>query len=883
MNTWRKIRNTVRALFQKRKLDAEMDEEMRAHIELRTRANMEAGLSPEGARLAAMRQFGWKESIQEACREQRGLGWLEDLVQDVRFGVRQLRKNPAFTSTAVLSLAFGITLSCAIFSFVNGIWLRPMPFAEPARVVHIFATSSAASRTDLSLPDYLDLVAQMRSVSGLAFNDRHGVVLTGAEEEEDLRANVVSRNFFSVLGIRPFRGRFFSEADGPDLRNTRGVVLSHRLWQRRFAGETDLVGKAIELSGLSGSSVVVLGIAPAGFNGLERLNPAEVWYPEEACGGGMDKSRGARYLTVIARLKPGSEIGQVQAEAQTIFRRLDLRDVASGAPLGAAVCTEKRLQFQQTGSMSLMLLAVVGTVLLLACANVLSLLLARAEVRSREMAVRVALGGGRWRLVRQLLAESLVLALMAAAVSLVVAKWIIAAFPALLRADEAAILGLAVRFDGRVVAFTLALSILTVFLFGLAPAFRATRQAVCPALKGDPSLGFSGRSRSVLSGLVVGQTCVALVLVCLAALLARSLAACYAADFGFERKPIVLAHLNLEGKEEAGRLFCRQLKERLLALPGVKRASVARVLPFWPSGTGASLQAFPPHGSTSAAQAGRAVKFNIVDGDYFTVLGIRVLRGRGLTDRDDMANPRVMVINETMAKSFWPGEDPVGQSLRLEGPTNQPVQIVGVVRDSKLDSIQEEPEPYLYLPFGQRYSWEIVFLIDSAKGVASLAGPVRSQLRAAGIKPNRADLSSMDACIDTALGTERFLTTMAVALGLLGLALAAVGLYGVLAYTANRRTQEIGIRMALGAQRRDVLLMILRQGLTLALLGGVLAVPVLVAISHGVRAFLYHVSPLDPPSLGAAGLLLLFVAVLASYVPARRATNTDPMAALRYE
>jgi putative ABC transport system permease protein len=880
MNLWQRIREDCRALFGKAKLDREMDEEMRAHIEMRTQANIVAGMSPEEARHAALRSFGGMEQIKEVCRDLRGVGWIETFLQDVRFGLRMLRRSPAFTGVAVLSLGLGITLSCAVFSYVDGIWLRSMPFEDPAKLVRIFAGDSAAPRAGLPFPDYQDLAAQMRSVSGLAFNNPREVVLTGsratgAEGREDLRADLVSRNFFSVLGIRPFLGRFFSEADAADLRNVRGVVLSYRLWQRRFGGETNVVGQAIELEGGGGASVVVLGIAPPEFCGLERLYHAEVWYPWESWEGGLRmRSRHGPSLTVIARLKQGCTARQVQVEAEAVFRRLDLREVDSGAPLHAAVVTEAHLQFEQTGSRSLLLLGIVGTVLLLACANVSSLLLARAEARPREMGVRVALGAGRRRLIRQLLTESLVLALVVGGVSLVLAKWMIAAVPALFPADM-------VRFDGRVVAFGLVLSVLTVFMFGLAPALRVSRQAVCPALKGEPSLGFKGRSRTVLSGLVVGQTCGALVLVSLAALLARSLMACYATDLGFERKPVLVSFVNLantEFKEEAGRLAFSQLKERLLALPGVKRVSVAGAIPFWTGDLGA-VRLLPTEGGSSAAQAGRAVKFNIVDGDYFALLGIRVLRGRGLTEHDDLASPRVMVINETMAKSFWPGEDPVGRSLWLEGPTNQPVRIVGVVHNTKLGGIEEEPEPYLYLPFGQRYYWKPFVLIES-KDVAALASPVRSELRAVG---SRTDPISMKALIDVTLGTKRFLAQVSVAVGLVGLVLASVGLYGVLSYTVRRRTREIGVRMALGAQRRDVLLMILREGLSLAVLGVVLAAPVLLALSHVVRAFLYGVSPLDPLSLGAAALVLLAVAVLAAYLPARRAMSTDPMAALRYE
>ena len=866
-----------------------MDEEMRTHVEMRTQANIAAGMSPEEARRAALKSFGGMEQIKDICRDLRGVGWIESLLQDVRFGLRMLRRNPAFTGAAVLSLGLGMTLSCAVFSFVDGIWLRSMPFGDPSRLVRIFACTSTASREGLPFPDYRDLAAQMGSVSGLAFNNARDAVLTGPratgpDGREDLRADVVSRNFFSVLGVRPFLGRFFSEADAADLRNLPGVVLSHQLWQRCFGGETNVVGQVIELGCGGWSNAVVLGIAPPGFKGLDRLEPAEVWCPKESWDrDGRIWSRRGASLTMIARLKPGCTARQVQAEAEAAFRRLDLRDADSDMTLHAAVLTEARLQFEETGRLSLLLLGIVGTVLLPACANVSSLLLARAEARPREMGVRVALGAGRWRLIRQLLTESLVLALVAGAVSLVLARWVIAAAPAWCPAEFA---NATVRFDGRVIAFGVALSGLTVFVFGLAPAWRTTQQAVCPALKGELSLGFTGHRRTLLSGLVMGQTCGALVLVSLAALLARSLLACYATDLGFERKPILVTdvyHPNTEHDEEAGRLACSQLKERLLALPGVKRVSVAGAIPFLGTSAVDSVRVFSPNGGTSEAQIGRGVQFNIVDGDYFALLGIRVVKGRGLSKRDNLASPRVVVINETMAKSFWPGEDPVGRSLRLESLTNQPVEIVGVVRNTKLAGSETEAEPCLYLPFEQRYYWRTYVLIEGAKGVAALAGPVRRELRASGVPPSESWLASMKACIDGALRPKRFLAQVSLALGLLGLVLASVGLYGVLSYTVNRRTREIGVRMALGAQRRDVLLMILRQGLSLTVLGAVLAAPVLLALSHVVRAFLYGVSPLDPLSLGAAALVLLAVAVLAAYLPARRAMVTDPMEALRYE
>lgn len=878
MRWWRRLVLGLRGLFQKQKLDAEMDEEMRAHLEMRMRANIESGMSPEEARYAALKQFGRVESIQQRCRDQRGVAWLEDWLQDTRLGLRLLVRNPGVATIAVLSLALGITLNSAIFSLVDGLWLRSRPFADPSRVVRIFGGTPRYEHDDLAFLDYQDLRTQMQSITDLAFNERRGALVEGEEGPEVIRADTVSRNFFAVLDIQPFLGRFFSETDEPDLKNMPTVVLSHRLWLRRFNGDTSLVGKPIVLSG---RSVIVLGIAPPEFNGLIRLNPAEVWYSADTRPVGALREN--RSLEVVGRLKPGYSVEQAQAEAEAVFRRLELRDAATGTPLKAVVQTEARHQFEQTGTLGLLLLGIVGTILVLACANVSSLLLARAEVRAREMAVRSALGGSRWRLVRQMLAESLVLALIATVASVVLAKWLISAWPSLLPADFADSLALVVRMDGRVLVYTAVLSLLSVFVFGLAPAVYASKTDLLSALKQDLALGTPGRKHTGLDALVIGQMSVALILVSMAALLTRSLWAYYAADLGFEKRSILLVVVNPTGREDRNQVFRRQLKERFLTLPGVKRVSTSVVVPFSPIGTGLAQPVFLSEDRGATGESGRSLGFNTVDPDYLGLLGIPVLRGRGFTERDDRSSPRVMLINETMARSFWPQGDAIGQSVRLGSRTNASVQIVGVVRDTKLNTIDEKPAPYLYLPLAQNDTWESYFLLESTVEAATLAGPVRAELRALGRRPARSDISTMKEFIHFKLSGEEFLAQVAVTLGLLGLGLAAIGLYGVLAYVVNRRTREIGIRMALGAQRHEVLAMMLRRGLTLALIGLAVGLAATLAVRHLVRSFLYGVSPLDPLSLGVAGLLLLVVAVLAAYLPARRAAKVDPMVALRYE
>ncbi len=802
---------------------------------------------------------------------------MKSLWQDLRFSVRVLRKNPGFAVMATLSLVLGVTLNSTVFGLVDGIWLRSMPFADPGRVIHIFSRTPHDNRDDLSYPDYLDLRQQMQSVSGLATCEPRGTTLVTEDEAEDLHADIVSRDFFWVLGIKPYLGRFFSERDEVALKDTRTVVLSYRLWQRRFGGNPDLVGKPIEL----GPHVVtVLAIAPPGFDGLYRDNPADVWFPAE--NDGMDAARDTRSLSLVGRLKSTATVKQAQMEAETVFRRLDLRDGASHLPLGAVVQTEAAVQFAQAGPLGLLLLGLVGTVLLLVCANVASLLLARAEVRGLEMAVRAALGGSRWRLVRQSLAESLVLASIAATLSLLLAHWLIGAWPVLLPSDWAVPIARNVHWDGRVVSFTCAISLLSIVLFGLAPALHVSKSDLASAMKQRQTRRQSGRGHRGLDLLVVGQATVALVLVTMAGLLIRSLLATYTADLGFEKKEILLVRVGT-GPEDYGRRICRQIKERVLALPGVKRASVAGVVPFGPAGRGPSQRIFLPSRPASTPEEGWSVRFNVVDPDYFGLLGIPIVGGRGFDERDDKSGPRVMIVNETMAKSFWPNEDPLGQWVRLGNPTGKTVQIIGVVRDTKLLNVDDAPAPYFFLPLAQHLHWEATILAESRVEAATLVGPVRAELRALDLKSTKPYISTMNDYIRGRLSGAEFLARIAGVVGLLDLILASLGLYGVVAYAVNRRTREIGIRLALGARRREVFLLVLKRGMALPALGAALGAPIAWAVGHTIRSQLYGVGPLDPLSILVSLAVFLLVAMLACYLPARRAAKIDPMAALRYE
>lgn len=800
--------------------------------------------------------------------------------QDIRYGFRMLRRNSGSSTIVVLSLALGITLNLAIFSMVDALYLRPMPFADPDRVVRIFASTPQGRYGNLSFPDYLDLRAQMQSVSDIATVDSRGASLVREDFIERLGASVVTRNFFSILGVKAYLGRFFSDADEPFLKDTPMVVLSHRSWQKLFGGDPNLVGKPIVLTG---RSVTVIGIAPPNFTCLRRQYSPALWYPEETWGE-QRTARHSRYLDVVGRLKPGYTVEQVQTEAETIFRRLDLRDAGTGAELKALVLTQAEYSRATTPGRTLLLMGIAGMILLLACSNVSSLLLARGEVRSREIAVRLALGTGRGRLIRQLLTESLLLALIAGAVSLLLAKWIISALPVILPQYPGR-LSLLIQLDSRVVIFAVGISLLTVLLSGLAPAIYASGISLLPALKGDIVTRAPGRKYSGLNALVVGQMSIALVLVLVASLLTRSLLNCFAADTGFEKKDVLLVRVGASGDEEKGRLFFRQFKERILALPGIKQASIASVVPFSPSGTGASKMVFLSGDGASRAQGDQGVKitFNSVDSDFFRLLGIPILHGRNFSEHDNKFNMKVAMINDTMAKTYWPNENPIGKSISIDSATGQPVQIIGVVRDSKRNWIGESPMPHLYLAFAQEYHWEATLAAKCTVRPTILTDPVRRELRALGVTPSRSDVSTMAEYFRDKFTYQEMTTKMLIFFGMLGLGLAGVGLYGVLTFTVNRRARDIGIRMALGARRADVVRAVVWRAWSLALVGAIIGLPIALIVARILYGTLYGVGPIDPASICMSLIVLLGLASLACFLPAQRAAKIDPMEALRYE
>ena len=795
--------------------------------------------------------------------------------KDIYFGIRLLGKNPGFTAVAVFSLAVGIGLNATIFCIVDRLILRPLPVQNPDELVLItIQGEKGGSTTSLPYPEYLDLRNQCRTLSGIIGTQRHMAILSSGEMPELLPSEYVTRNYFSVLGVKAHLGRVFRDGDA-DLAEPV-VVISYRLWQSRFGGDAGIAGKAIELTR---KQVTVIGVAPRDFAGTQR--PAavtDVWYPVESAGSTLSGPR-ADDFDLLGRLPEGVPCERAQSEVGTIVRRLTPSNPAADKMVGADIAFEAREYRDRFGILGLILMVVAGLILLVACVNVSNLLLARSEQRRKEIAVRLALGGSRMRLMRQLLTESLVLSLAAAACGLLLARWAVRALPVLLPPMQFRILP-ELSPDVRVLGFCILLAFVTTAIFALVPALHASRLDLVTLLNESAMPGGSGHRFFSRKALVAGQLCISLVLLTQSGLLVQSFIRGLQADVGFQKKNMLLADFALgvyRFDEAQARIFCQTMLQRVQALPGVKQVSIARRIPLRSFGGGYSRQVFLAPGD----QTGRNVKCNVVGLNYFQTMGARILRGRDFDVQDMATGTRAVLVSETFAGRFWPGEDAVGKIIRVGDPQGEPVSIVGVVRDGPINRIGEPAEPYLYLPFNRGFSGELTLLVETAGDPGALAGPLRQVVHSLDRSVGPFMIGTLKGIVREGLYESEIMATFMGAFGLLGLLLASFGLYGMVSYAVNQRTREIGLRMALGAQRRDALVMVLRQGLGMALLGTTAGIPLALATSYYMRSALYGVSPADPTALSGMTVLLVAVALLASYIPALRATRVDPMVALR--
>ena len=811
------------------------------------------------------------------------------LIQDLRYGLRMLAKNPGFTIVAVMTLALGIGANATIFSYVNALLLHPPDgVVAPDGLLALWNRLPEGRYVQHSYPDYVYYRDHTQAFSGLLAysSDPTNVSWSTAGQTHLIYGQLVSGNFFTVLGVRSALGRVFVPEEDRTPGRAAVVVLSHAFWEQHLGSDPAVVGKTLTLNG---HSYTVVGVAPASFRGLETGLVPDFWAPiimqhEIAPGNDLLANRNAYWVFLVGRVKPGVTPGQAQAEMSVLTRQLTQAyprgDKAWDAAISSIVGVAPEFR-EFVVPFTALLMGVVGLVLLIACANAANLLLAQASGRVREMAIRSALGAERSRLIRQVLTESILLSLAAGGVGFLLAIW---SSPLLLRLKPAMLsfITLDLQPDWRVIGFTLFASLLTGFVFGLVPALRSSKVDVVSRLKGESHGGFA--KRSLRGALVVIQVAVCLVLLTSAGLCLRSLLNAQSIDPGFQIDNRLVVSLNVQilgYSEDRGRTFYQQLLDRVRAVPGVRSASLANYLPlgFTRVGVAVAIDGHqPPPGSP-----GIPVGLAAIAPEYFQTMGIPLLRGRDFGPQDSSEGPGVVIINEAMARRFWPGQDPIGRQVTFGVGSRPSFEIVGVVRTGKYHSLRETPEPFMYRPIAQFYSYRTTLIVRTANDPGPMLATAEREIHQ--LDPNLPVIGAetMRDYMKLPLFPARATGMLLGAFGLLALALAVTGLYGVVAYVVSQRTREIGIRMALGANRAEVLNMVLRQGLVLALAGVTLGVIMSLAVTHVLSKLLYGIHSTDPATYVAVSLVLMSVASLASYVPARRATKVDPMVALRYE
>jgi predicted permease len=811
---------------------------------------------------------------------------MSTFVKDIRYGLRALRRRPGFTATAVLALALGVGANTAVFSFVNALFLQPPPLPEPERLVRLYGSDG---RANFSYPNFADLRARSLSFEGLAAHQIAEVSLGAGVEAENAQGEVVTGNYFNVLGARAARGRQLTTDDDANVGAHPVVVISHGMWQRRFNGDPAVVGrKAL----LNGHPFEVVGVMPEEFRGTYAAFASEFWVPmamqAQVRPRGLShlENRGWGWLSGTGRLKTGVTREQAEAEVSSLGAQLREEHPAVNQNIGFTLVPARALpESLNRGASGLVgfVLAVTGLVLLAACANVAGVLLSKVASRTQEIAVRQSLGATRGRLVRQWLTESLLLAALGTAAGLFLAAWIGDALKLLVPPDFT---GFApdLRLDLRVLLFALGLTILTGVLCGLFPALRAGRADVYSALKSGAkgATGALGRTR-LQQAFVVAQIAVSLLLLVVAGLLLRSLREAQTFNPGFDAERLLLARFDLSrnGYEpERGAAFFFDLAERLRSQPGVRAAALATVVPLGPDAESYGF-GIPGH-QPPPGRPGIALDANIVGPGYFEAMGIPVVSGRGFDGRDAATNARpVVVVNETFARKYFEGQDPVGRTLRSGGDGD--VEIVGVVRDIKYYSPGELPLPFIYLAFPQRYAPYMTVHVRTSGDPRDLFRTVRREAEALDPRVAVTSLTTLTELRRASLFAGRAMALVSTAFGLLALLLAAVGLYGVMSYAVSRRTHEIGVRVALGASRADVLRLVVGQGMALTLAGVGVGLAASLGLTRLLSGLLFGVSATDPATFAAAALFLAAVALLACYVPARRAMKVDPMEALRHE
>jgi predicted permease len=882
----------LRLMAKPKQLDRDLEDEVAFHLAMREEKNRAAGLDAVEARYAARRQFGNAADVKERSREMWTFASIETLWQDIRFGARMLTKDPGFAAVAVLTLALGVGANTAIFSIVNGLMLRPLPISHPQQVTYLSDT--------LSYSEFAEIGAQTADV----FSDEAGIIFGGVSgfengtdgltvdgKTEPIQTAFVTGNFFTMLGIAPLQGRLILPSEGVTAGADPVVVLGYRYWKARFRADPSIVGKK---GTINGHPVTIVGIAPKGFQGITPIIEMQAYLPLGMATLDTDGSANflsdpkVRDLLVVARLKAGISSDKAQPVLRVVGQRLLRQNPRTGEG-----STLRAIPLRPPGMMNppdllpriaTLFLILPALVLILACINVANLLLVRATAREREMAVRTALGASRGRLIRQLLTESVLLSLLGCVAGLAIGMDASRAISALPLETELPIV-LDFPLDWRVFAYGSGAALLTGIVAGLFPALRVSLGNLRDVLhaSGRTSTGGRQRLRSILVAVQVGGS---LALLIVAGLFLRSLRGTQKADLGFDPQNVL--NLTLDPHEigydkKQGIAFYKELLRRVRSMPGVESASMASAIPLGETVSGDDLQV-PGYQIAQAQPASHALYCAVSPGNFKT-MGIPLLRGRDLRDTDGENAPQVAVINEAMANRFWPHQDPIGKQFLRSSDAKHPIEIVGVVKNTRLSQLYGPFEEAFYVPYAQSYTSSEIFQVRTtvdpqtmSRRIIDIAHSIDPTMPVSGVRTMARALRGINGLLLFELAAG-----LTGALGILGLTLAVVGVYGVMSYSVSRRTPEIGIRMALGAEPRQVLGMIFRQGSILIASG--LMVGLLAAFAAGrlVSDFLVGITPNDPITYTGVSLLLTSIALLASYVPARRGTRVDPMVALRHE
>jgi predicted permease len=857
-------------LFRRRQREEELDEEVRGHLRMAAQERMEQGESLEQARASAVREFGNVTLVKDVTRDMWGFRWFETLLHDVRYGARMLRKNPGFAAVAVMTLALGIGANTAVFTLANAFLLRPLPFKDPDQLVVVYGTQATRPRGPASFVEFEEWRQQARAFDAMSALSYTAFNLVGRREPERIRGAQVSAGFFKLLGVSPYLGRDFYLAEHtPGSGNV--AIISYELWQREFAGDPGVIGSVLMLNGTAHS---VVGVLPPQSGQINWGSATDLWTPLEPKP--LWKDVGHHYLVVLARLKRGVSLQRAQTDMDVIAGRLSSKRAVRLVPLRETLVggTEKGL---------LLLLAAVGLVLLIACTNVANILLARVSGRTKEFALRQALGAGTTRLFRQMLTESIVLAVLGGACALALGGWLTHLSTRLWPPNVPQPRGIGL--DWRVLVFAEAISLLAGILFGLAPAARACRANLNESLKegSRPATTALGRRR-ISDLLVVSELALATVLLIGGGLLLQSYASLESVKPGFQAQNLLTLNVYLPSSRypdnsKRARFF-EQALDGIENLPGVQSAGASVTLPL--SGDWSTAD-FGIEGRPFPADQQPVAERESVSPDYFRTMGIPLLKGRLFTAGDRDGTSPAVIINQTMATRFWPREDPIGK--RLLGLTDKYEwqEIIGVVGDVKHDGLDTASGLQTYVPYFQVPSSWMAIVVRTAQDPHNLVASVSRQIYAVDREQPVAQVRTMEEILSDSIADRRTSAFLLGAFAAVACLLAAVGIYGVISYSVTQRMHEIGVRMAMGAREADALKLVVGQAFRLALMGAGIGLAASLAVTRLLQTMLFGIKPTDPATFLAMGLLLSGVALLAAYIPARRATKVDPMVALRHE